>query len=199
MARLLAETANRLDPRANPFANGERLKLIRSVAAPEGDPQQLAVYGQESVLAGESAAAVEAFERLRKMMTEGTARLEAGPSRTVTEMTALAYLRLGEQENCVDDHNIDRCLLPIRDAGVHTRKRGSRGAIRIYQELLAQDPGNGDYRWLLLPRPPGRRRGRPPRAPPLPARRRRVESPASLRPAPANKDWGPRSRHANSG
>ncbi len=153
MARLLEEAARRMEPRANPFANGERLKFIRSVPAPEGDPQQLALYlfmlGQESVLAGESDAAVEAFERLRQMMASGEAKLEAGPARTVTEMTALAYLRLGEQENCISNHNIDRCLLPIRGSGVHTLKRGSRGAIRVYQELLAKSPGNGDYRWLL--------------------------------------------------
>ena len=153
MARLLAETAKRTDPRANPFANGERLKFIRSVPAPEGNPTQLARYlfilGQESVLAGESAAAVEAFERLRQLVKEGRAKMDADSARAVGEMTALAYLRLGEQENCLGNHNIDRCLLPIRGSGVHTKDRGSRGAIRVYEEMLAKEPDNLDYRWLL--------------------------------------------------
>ena len=153
MARLLGETADRTDPRSNPFLNGDRLRFIQTVPAPEHDPTQLARYlfivGQESVLAGESAAAVEALERLRGLVRDGLAKLDATSARTVAELTALAYLRLGEQENCVEDHNIDRCLLPIRPSGVHRKVRGSRGAVRVYQELLAQHPDSQDYRWLL--------------------------------------------------
>ncbi|MCP3958698.1 MAG: CRTAC1 family protein [bacterium] len=153
MARLLAETIARMNPASNPYANDARLQFVRSVPAPEDNPKDLARYlfilGQESVLAGESEQAVAALERLRKMVKDGEAKLDPSSARTVTELTALAYLRLGEQENCIEDHNIDRCLLPIRGSGVHSKPRGSRGAIRIYQELLAEDPGNLDYRWLL--------------------------------------------------
>ena len=66
------------------------------------------------------------------------AKLGASATRVVGEMSALAYLRLGEQENCIADHNINRCLLPIRGSGVHSLSRGSRGALRVYEELLAQ-------------------------------------------------------------
>ncbi|MEM7587745.1 MAG: VCBS repeat-containing protein, partial [Acidobacteriota bacterium] len=153
MARLLAETAARTDPRSNPFLNTERLAFIKAVPAPEDQPDQLARYlfilGQESLLAGESAAAVDALERLNDLYREGKAKLSAESARTVAETTALAYLRLGEQENCITNHNIDRCLLPIRDSGVHTATRGSRGAITVYTELLSAYPDNLDYRWLL--------------------------------------------------
>ncbi len=153
MARLLELTADRTDPRSNPFLNGDRLKFIRTVPAPEHNPQQLARYlfivGQESVLAGESTAAVEALERLRGLVRDGKAELDATSARTIAELTALAYLRLGEQENCIENHNVDRCLLPIRDSGVHSKPRGSQGAIRVYLELLAQHPDSLEYRWLL--------------------------------------------------
>ncbi len=153
MARLLRETADRSDPRSNPFLNAKRLQFIKAVPAPENQPDQLARYlfilGQESVLAGESAAAVEALEHLRALYKEDKAKLGTESARTVAELTALAYLRLGEEENCVTQHNIDRCLLPIRGNGVHTLPRGSRGAVAIYRELLSQYPDRLDYRWLL--------------------------------------------------
>ena len=53
-----------------------------------------------------------------------------------TFRVGLAYLRLGETENCCLRHNADSCLLPIREGGLHQRQEGSRTAIRYFQELL---------------------------------------------------------------
>lgn len=62
---------------------------------------------------------------------------------------ALAYLRAGERVNCVTNHTPETCILPIRGGGIHQVQEGSRGAIRLYQELLKQYPENMEYRWLL--------------------------------------------------
>lgn len=48
----------------------------------------------------------------------------------------LAYMRLGETQNCCLLHNADSCLLPIRGGGVHTQEEGSREAIRYFSEVL---------------------------------------------------------------
>ena len=58
-------------------------------------------------------------------------------------------MRIGEAENCIDNHNIDRCLVPVRDGGVHTYQRGSRNALAIYNEILSEDPEDYTARWLL--------------------------------------------------
>lgn len=53
----------------------------------------------------------------------------------------LAYLRLGETQNCCLRHNADSCLLPIRGGGLHTEEEGSREAIRYFTEVLEASDG----------------------------------------------------------
>ncbi len=64
-------------------------------------------------------------------------------------MLAVAYLRLGEQENCVAGHGEHSCFLPIRESGQHRLERGSRGAIRVLQQLLSDHLDPLGFRWLL--------------------------------------------------
>jgi hypothetical protein len=58
------------------------------------------------------------------------------------------WLRLGEQENCLNNHNADSCLLPIQGGGVHKQTRGSRNAIQVLQDLLDTQP-SPYAAWLL--------------------------------------------------
>lgn len=62
---------------------------------------------------------------------------------------ALAYLRFGERENCVANHNEETCIMPIQGGGLHQKEEGSRKAIDMYLELLKENPDNLEYRWLL--------------------------------------------------
>jgi len=62
---------------------------------------------------------------------------------------AIAYLRMGEQENCCDHNNSRSCLLPISGSGIHTKQEGSRGAVKCLLEALKQKPDNMSARWLL--------------------------------------------------
>lgn len=70
---------------------------------------------------------------------------------------AVAWLRLGETENCCARHSPESCILPIRGGGVHTNEEGSRNAIKYFQQVLEnvstgkssnQELGNS-ARWLL--------------------------------------------------
>jgi hypothetical protein len=49
---------------------------------------------------------------------------------------AVAWLRLGEQENCCASHSAESCLLPIRDGGIHTDQEGSRQAVKYFLQVL---------------------------------------------------------------
>jgi hypothetical protein len=62
---------------------------------------------------------------------------------------ALAFLRLGEQENCLAQHNAESCLFPLSRDAVHTLKRGARGAAALYREQLAAFPDDLNARWML--------------------------------------------------
>ena len=153
MVARLAEISRAANIQKNSFLNARRVRMIRAVPEPS-EPNKQVMYlfmlGQEQMLAGASAEAVSAFEKVNALVAEhpGLPFTEAALHKVRTSL-ALAYLRLGEEENCIAQHNIDRCLLPIRGAGVHTLERGSRAAIAAYAELLEESPGDLGYRWLL--------------------------------------------------
>ena len=49
----------------------------------------------------------------------------------------LAYLRLGEQASCLNNHNAESCILPLSGGGIHLDQVGSSHAFQTYLDLLA--------------------------------------------------------------
>lgn len=70
-------------------------------------------------------------------------------SKPLYEMYAVANLRLGEVTNCVNNHNEDSCLYPIKDKAIHSDKSGSLKAIEVYKRILAKYPDDYQSKWLL--------------------------------------------------
>jgi hypothetical protein len=70
-------------------------------------------------------------------------------TRIVYETLALAYLRLGEVENCVENPAGASCILPIRAEGVYQFPSGARQAIAVYERILKAYPDDLQSRWLL--------------------------------------------------
>ena len=62
---------------------------------------------------------------------------------------AVAYLRLGEIQNCLAHRNAESCILPIRGGGVHRDQSGARTAIQYLMEVLDRRPQHIAARWLL--------------------------------------------------
>jgi tetratricopeptide (TPR) repeat protein len=62
---------------------------------------------------------------------------------------AIAYMRLGEKQNCVNHNNPESCIIPVEKNGVHTILQGSLKAIEIYKELLSINPNDYESRWLI--------------------------------------------------
>lgn len=62
---------------------------------------------------------------------------------------AIAYMRLGEKQNCVNNHNPESCVIPIGKKGIHTIQQGSQKAIEVYKKLLFINPLDYESRWLL--------------------------------------------------
>ena len=52
----------------------------------------------------------------------------------------VAYLRLGEEQNCNEAHNGEACILPLRGGGLHARPEGSRKAIEYFLQVLTTSP-----------------------------------------------------------
>ena len=62
---------------------------------------------------------------------------------------ALAYLRLGERQNCVISHSSESCIMPVQGSGIHTNLTGSKKAIEIYSNILNRTPDDYESRWLI--------------------------------------------------
>src|SRR5450432_2011294 len=61
----------------------------------------------------------------------------------------LAYLRLGERNNCLSGHCSGSCIFPIQGNGLYTDATASLKAIQIYETLLQGNPADLGTRWLL--------------------------------------------------
>ncbi|MEM6796012.1 MAG: CRTAC1 family protein [Acidobacteriota bacterium] len=138
-------------PMDDPFASRERLALLRA-SPPPGDEREsvrLAVrVGVELLNAGRSGEAAQLFAESLERVSADPARHPEGLEFRLRSQLALAHLRRGEQENCLDGHNIDSCLMPIREGGVHEKPDGSRAAFEVFEALLEERPEDLGNRWL---------------------------------------------------
>jgi hypothetical protein len=143
-------------PDLHPFLNAERaahLEVALNAAIAEGnDARALTVrwnLARELLNAGWNEAALSHFDRVRATVQAATWRLDSLQAANLAIQTAVCYLRIAEQENCLANHDADACLLPLRAGGIHQRTRGSRGAVRVLSEHLQRDPNDLQARWLL--------------------------------------------------
>ncbi|MFB6230679.1 MAG: CRTAC1 family protein [Salinibacter sp.] len=104
-------------------------------------------YAYELLYAGQ---VKESIRQLNTLIQTENLRLPQMSRRTkpIYNLLGLAYLRLGEQQNCIKHHSSQSCILPIRGAGVHTNKTGSQNAAEIYKTMAQQYPGDLEPRWL---------------------------------------------------
>lgn len=147
--RRIAEAA-RANPRRNRYMNAARAEQLQQMGMPSNPRarvQRKVTLAQELLRAGENEAAIEHFSEV----LEFAEQRGAPPSYqlAVKDFLAISYMRLGEMQNCVIDHNAERCIFPIRGDGVHTQQRGSRAAMGLYNDILEADPDDLNARWLL--------------------------------------------------
>ena len=62
---------------------------------------------------------------------------------------AVASLKMGELDNCVDPDGRLICALPLDDSLAHRDRRGASGAVEYLTRLLAREPQNIRAMWLL--------------------------------------------------
>jgi hypothetical protein len=70
-------------------------------------------------------------------------------SKLIYELLALTYMRLGEQQNCINSHNAESCIVPLTGGGQYSMKSGPESAIKIYNRILAKYPDDAQSIWLL--------------------------------------------------
>jgi hypothetical protein len=148
MGARLREIAHNQDLTTNTYLNARRVGYLRSLDAPLDPLAKLrssVLLARELLRAGSTG---EAIDELLRVQPEFEARkVQMNP--TLDMLLGIAYMRLGEQENCLNEHNTESCLLPLSGAGIHTKKQGSRAAVSKFTAILERDPSDLTARWLL--------------------------------------------------
>jgi len=133
----------------NPFASKARLehftKQIKTAATLKDSIDWLYLIGNCYLELGEEQKAIETGELMfQKLESFGSA-----PLQVVRRLLAIAWLRLGERTNCILDHTGESCIFPIRGRGIQSKTEFTEKAIALYREVLANNPGDMESRWLL--------------------------------------------------
>jgi len=153
MAERLARIARESDPEKNEFLSTARAKFFRSqlegVLSAHDERDARMRLGVALLRGGESDAAAEEFAKVRKLGEKLTTPNAPRIRWLADTFSGLAYLRVGEQENCVARHTSHSCLMPIAKAGQHTVERGSRLAIEHLTRALEHLPSDPSAAWLL--------------------------------------------------
>jgi len=107
------------------------------------------MLGVQQMQSGRPDAALNTLNTLDSLVADAGGRLGERTESELRRIRAVAFLRLGEQENCIGNHGPDSCLFPIRPAAFHTVTRGSRNAAGLLGEVLRANPADLGARWLL--------------------------------------------------
>jgi hypothetical protein len=139
--------------RENPFCPQAQLDFCDSVLSQPSTSASMTMYFQYGkaialVKLGEEKKAIDIFQALMQ-----DAKVSSGPegrlSTDLRNRLALAWIRLGERNNCISNHSAGSCVFPIQGKGVYTDPYASQKGIELYQHILQQDPGDLTSRWML--------------------------------------------------
>ena len=137
----------------DPYRNAERAELLRALIQTATNRTMVLqfslLYANELLKSGNAEAALKAFESLQQKAVEAGVKVDALGEAEIRMDKAAAWMRLGEQQNCVANHNAQSCLFPLEPAAYHKLPGGSRGAIGLLNEQLQQFPDDLSARWLL--------------------------------------------------
>lgn len=148
MKALLLELYNREDPNLNYTRNGLYVvQLQKEVAA--GNSALKLELAIQLLAAGKEQDAVYTFYEFAKENISTGANAQNPDALNILYWIALAHFRLGEVNNCRDHHNTSSCIMPLNKDAQHINIDGSAAAIRLYAEILKNDPEDPIARWMV--------------------------------------------------
>ncbi len=140
----------------HPFVGQRRLREAQQVLKMYGDrvspldrSTMHGMLGQELLRAGRTSEAIEHTLIAVGLLDEHQDQIPAEVRQRAYYLLAVAYLRDGEDRNCVHCINGERCLFPVRGLGIHEQTDPSRQAAQYLEKALELDPEDLGARWLL--------------------------------------------------
>lgn len=151
MAERLAQAYRNIDPTKAPYlVNNERVELFKAQTQQGDIPTRInawSYYAYELLNAGNSDQAVIQLEALLQEIQ----KYKPTPDTMLRfrRLLALAYLRLGEQANCINTRNHASCIVPIVKEGQYQMTEGSETAMQHCISILETFPGDEETIWIL--------------------------------------------------
>ena len=130
------------------FASSKKLIRIDSLLKSATNPSDQLDYGNQKgailLECGDEKSAVEIYEAILSLVKDlPQNRAIAYPN------LGLALLRLAERKNCIINHGVESCIMPIEGMGIHQDKEPAKKAIDCFETALKENPNDLDSRWLL--------------------------------------------------
>jgi len=123
-----------------------RIAALRPGAAPVDVMNLYASRGDELMQVGRIEEAIQDYERMTAIAKTLN---EPRTMQACLRRLGVAWMRLGERQNCVARHNADSCLLPLEDGAVHVDRKGSETAVGCFTAALNLPPVDNATIWLL--------------------------------------------------
>jgi hypothetical protein len=153
MATLLRQIYAQEDWKTDPNKDGVRAQYYKNMLEAQPDLRNELKIRQAlaecELRAGDFADAIEQLEGIRKLGNEKGIVFTPAFEKDMRDSLGVAYLRLGEQENCLMNHGQDSCLIPLKGGGIHSKLRGAKGAVREFSAALETNPKDLKAQWLL--------------------------------------------------
>jgi hypothetical protein len=154
MAATLADLGSKVNAANLPFVVNDRraAHFAEELTFPRRIAERLhlrVMYARELLNAGQIEECLKAIDAADADARENAPPVWQALQRDLPLLRALAYMRLGEEQNCHLGNTADSCLLPIRGQGVHRRREGSARAVEILDAYLLAFPDDLNARWLL--------------------------------------------------
>lgn len=125
------------------FYKNERLN-----SQPSDPRMSIYNYCNELLKSGDSKTCITELENYLNEAKKPYSEIINHDNYILFEMLAIAYLRLGEQENCQRSHNEYSCIVPLKKPAIHDLEQGSRKAIEIFMLLQNYYPMERN-KWLI--------------------------------------------------
>ncbi len=152
MAYLLDSIAEYSDPTQNYHMNLALAEIYKQEMEASNNPAERTMLffqnSQELLNGGRAVTAIQQFETLVQSLESQGFELDER-TKPYYEMLAIAYLRMGELQNCVENPTSYSCIVPLQPEGYHRARTGAENAIRVYERILNHFPDDFNSKWLL--------------------------------------------------
>lgn len=137
----------------NYFLSGKRAAFLLSNKPHFSSSKEAIVwnlkYAIELLNSGNTYGSIQEIETfLKDFNGSDEEKIRIPEFKSLYELLAVAYLRQGENENCLANHNSESCIVPLKGKAIHVKKNGSQQAMRYYSLLLEVYPNDVQLRWL---------------------------------------------------